>query len=158
MRGDLFRFDPARMAIQMAAGMWLVGLTVYAVPRATGRLGAVNRFSLVGLAIVGCQGTLSGGLFYLIQRRAGVRVGPAGLTPEAPLHVGRLVRWEQIAAVRPRQLGLVPVLRLRGPGVRLNLPLPLADPDGFAAAVGEFAGPDHPLTRALHDLPGRADD
>jgi hypothetical protein len=96
-------------------------------------------------AVNGVLALLAAVLLWATHR---VVVGPAGLEfkpgPDGPLP------WAAIRVVRRRQLPGLGYLRLgTDDGQACSIPLFLADPPAFVAAVEEFAGPDHPLTRAL---------
>ena len=89
-------------------------------------------------------GGLLGGAMWAFAR---VRVGPDGV--EVPRSFGP-VAWGAIEEARVVHLFGLPFARLSSGRRRLvRVPLFLADLPGFVAAVEEFAGPDHPLTRTL---------
>jgi hypothetical protein len=90
------------------------------------------------------MGGLMAGYMWAVWR---VRVGPAGV--ETPKSYGP-VAWDTILeAELCRFIGLPYVRLTAGLSRVVRVPLVLRDVPGFVAAVEEFAGPDHPLTRTL---------
>ncbi len=69
--------------------------------------------------------------------------------------IGRpvVIAWDRIEAVRPGGVSHIAhiLLTVRGWRRPVAVPLRLNDLPGFADAVAEFAGDDHPLADALHD-------
>ncbi len=80
-----------------------------------------------------------------------VRVGPGGLRGYSFWGWPTVVPWDAPAAVERRSFLGLPVLLVAGSptGRRVWLAALMADPHGFAEAVSEHAGDDHPLTEAL---------
>ena len=90
------------------------------------------------------MGSFMAGWMWAIWR---VRVGPAGV--ETPKSYGP-VAWDTVREAELCRFFGLPYARLTaGLGRVVRVPLVLRDVPGFVAAVEEFAGPDHPLTRVL---------
>jgi hypothetical protein len=85
-----------------------------------------------------------------------VTVSPAGLEWMGMDGQRTFARWDQFRAATPaRWLGFPQVrLDFEHAGVLWGswIPLTLSDPGGFADALREHAGPDHPITRAVEGL------
>jgi hypothetical protein len=67
---------------------------------------------------------------------------------------GTFIRWQRVTKVRRRYSllsGWVLVVQSESGGV-ITLPQRPSDPDGFREAVERFAGPDHPLARAVAEV------
>jgi hypothetical protein len=104
------------------------------------------------LAITGAEGAG----FFLLLAYVGyfkVYVSPEGLRCFNLWGLYRLLRWDDFRSVRPiNALGLRYLLAYPADGgSALWLPLFLADGEGFHRLVREYAGPAHPLSRALLD-------
>jgi hypothetical protein len=80
-----------------------------------------------------------------------VTLTPKGIRCPDRWGVYRLSRWEVIDDVRPRSFLGLRALRFDTSDEhrRFWLPLHLSDIAGFATAVAQLAGPNHPLTQAL---------
>jgi hypothetical protein len=82
-----------------------------------------------------------------------VRVAPAGLGGFDPWGRYRELAWADIRSARPvNVLGLRYVRAYAAEDrATLSVPLFLHDRDGFCRLVRAYAGPEHPLARALHE-------
>jgi hypothetical protein len=90
---------------------------------------------------------------YRMVRQTGPVVGSRGIACEGTWGGPRVVIWEDVANTEPAHVLGLSYLRVytRRASRPVWVPLQFADPDGFAAAVREFAGEDHPITRAVSE-------
>ena len=148
-----FRCRPslAWTVAQMLLIIWVSQLGMQCLGMAAGVFPVPRRATAFGLGFALAASTV-GGLVgaALAWRQLGFGVGPGGLAVGRPFRRPVVVTWDDMEAVRPKWGLLIPWLLVTvRAGKPVGVPLRLADPDGFAAAVREHAGPDHPLTLAL---------
>jgi hypothetical protein len=101
--------------------------------------GAVGLGSLVSAYRTACQ--------------TGPVVGPQGIACEGTWGGPLVVPWDEVTGTDLTYVfGLSDLLvSARGAKRPVWVPLQVADPEGFAAAVREFAGDDHPITREVSE-------
>ena len=136
---------PAGTAVAIAARGWAAG----ADPFTRAYLLAVVRGGWPNLVVAAA---LAPALYALVVWWFRVGVGPAGLRGFDFWGRYLTLPWDAEVRLRPTAFFGLPFLRVQSAGRRtVWLPRFLHDPDGFADALGRFAGPDHPLTAAARD-------
>jgi hypothetical protein len=101
---------------------------------------------VAGAEVVGLLGVLVMSRFFQIY------VSPDHLGAYNPWGVYREARWSEIEKVRPVNILGLRYLRATTSGSKriLSIPLFLGNREEFYWRICEYAGPEHPLTIALH--------
>lgn len=101
-------------------------------------------------AVTGLMFACSFGGSLVWVRRPAAHVGVDGLRGSGAWGGTSLMPWQEMASVQRRSWLGLPLVRVRSlRGGFVQFPWPLADADGFRAAVREYGGPDCPLTHWL---------
>ncbi len=145
----VFRLSVVRLWLLAAVAHLLLAVLMVLAVGLSGR--EVNPVALACVAV--------GPAFYWVVYGVTFRVtvSSAGLEWMGLDGQRTFAQWDQFRAATPaRWLGLSQVgldFEHAGRLWRSWIPLTLSDPGGFADALREHAGPDHPLTRAVEGPP-----
>jgi hypothetical protein len=145
----VFRLSVVRLWLLAAIGHGLLAVLMVLAVGLSGR--EVNPVYLACVAVVPAFYWVVYGVMFRVT------VSPAGVE-WVGMDGGRMsARWDEVRAASPESwLGFKQArFDFERAGVlwRSWIPLHLSDPDGFADAVRQHAGPDHPLSRALDRPP-----
>jgi hypothetical protein len=145
----VFRLSVARLWLLAAAGHLLLAILMVLAVGLSGR--EVNPVYLACVAIIPAFYWVVYGVIFRVT------VSPAGVEWVGMDGQKSFARWDEVRAASPEHwLGFNQVrfdFERAGQLWRSWIPLNLSDPGGFADAVREHAGPDHPLARALEAQP-----